>query len=45
MNLTVWCRLCVKLGRGHKDTVMVGRSMAIHGRAITFGLQGGWLAG
>jgi len=34
-----------ELARAHKDTVMVGRSHAIHGEPITFGFKvAGWLA-
>ena len=33
------------LARAHKDTVMIGRSHAIHGEPITFGFKvAGWLA-
>jgi len=33
------------LARSHKDTVMIGRSHAIHGEPITFGFKvAGWLA-
>jgi adenylosuccinate lyase len=34
-----------ELARAHKDTVMIGRSHAIHGEPITFGFKvAGWLA-
>ena len=34
-----------QLARAHKDTVMIGRSHAIHGEPITFGFKvAGWLA-
>jgi adenylosuccinate lyase len=34
-----------ELARSHKDTVMIGRSHAIHGEPITFGFKvAGWLA-
>ncbi|MFN7898356.1 MAG: lyase family protein, partial [Synechococcaceae cyanobacterium] len=34
-----------QLARQHKDTVMIGRSHAIHGEPITFGVKvAGWLA-
>ncbi|MEO1001846.1 MAG: adenylosuccinate lyase [Cyanobacteria bacterium J06638_7] len=34
-----------ELARGHKHTVMIGRSHAIHGEPITFGFKlAGWLA-
>ncbi len=34
-----------RLARAHKDTVMIGRSHAIHGEPITFGFKvAGWLA-
>ncbi len=34
-----------RLARSHKDTVMIGRSHAIHGEPITFGFKvAGWLA-
>ena len=34
-----------RLARQHKDTVMIGRSHAIHGEPITFGFKlAGWLA-
>ena len=39
------CEALRQLARQHKDTVMIGRSHAIHGEPITFGFKlAGWLA-